>query len=129
MNPLETFRKFVNAINDHNVKEIRTLMTDDHLFADSLGHTIQGDAVMEQGWKGYFSMCPDYSIRINDLAAQSDIVLAAGEAGGTIDGQPWCTPAAWKAVIRDQKIAEWRVFADNKPVYDILAKRQNANPT
>jgi ketosteroid isomerase-like protein len=46
------------------------------------------------------------------------------EAGGTIDGVSWRTPAAWKAVIRDGKVVEWRVFADNKPVYEILARRQ-----
>jgi len=27
-------------------------------------------------------------------------------------------------VIRDGKVMEWRVFADNKPVYEILARRQ-----
>ena len=50
--------------------------------------------------------------------------LAVGEAGGTIDGVPWHTPAAWKAVIRDAMVLEWRVFADNKPVYEILARRK-----
>lgn len=46
-----------------------------------------------------------------------------GEAGGSIDDVAWRTPAAWKAMIRDGKVTEWRVFADNKPVYEILAKR------
>jgi hypothetical protein len=45
-------------------------------------------------------------------------------AGGTIDGVAWRTPAAWKAVIRDGTVLEWRVFADNKPVYEILARRK-----
>jgi ketosteroid isomerase-like protein len=27
-----------------------------------------------------------------------------------------------KAVIREGKVAEWQVFADNKPVYEILAR-------
>ena len=35
-----------------------------------------------------------------------------------------CSAAAWKAVMRDGKVMEWRVFADNKPVYEILARRQ-----
>ena len=51
-------------------------------------------------------------------------MLVAGEAGGTIDGEPWRTPAAWKVMIRDGVVAEWQVFADNKPVYDILGKRR-----
>jgi ketosteroid isomerase-like protein len=68
-------------------------------------------------------MCPDYWIHEDHAIAEDEIVLAVGEAGGTIDGEPWRTPAAWKAVIRDNKVAEWHVFADNKPVYEILAKR------
>lgn len=55
--------------------------------------------------------------------AQNATVLATGEAGGTINGIGWKTPVAWKAVIHEDKIAEWQVFADNKPVYEILAKR------
>jgi hypothetical protein len=31
-------------------------------------------------------------------------------------------PAAWRAVVRDGMIQEFRVYADNKPVYDIPAK-------
>jgi len=82
---------------------------------------------METGWMGYFSMCPDYWIRIDTVMDKAGGVLAVGEAGGTIDGQSWRIPAAWKAVVRDDRVAEWRVFADNKPVYEILAKRQSLN--
>jgi hypothetical protein len=28
----------------------------------------------------------------------------------------WQTPAAWHAVVRDGLIAEWQVYADNKPI-------------
>ena len=79
---------------------------------------------MEAGRRGYFAMCPDYWIRVDNLMTDEGTVLAAGEAGGTIDGDAWRTPAAWKAVIHDGKVLEWHVFADNKPVYEILAKRQ-----
>jgi ketosteroid isomerase-like protein len=71
-----------------------------------------------------WAMCPDYWIRTDDVISDGVVVLAAGEAGGTIDGVAWRTPAAWKAVIRDGKVMEWRVFADNKPVYEILARRK-----
>jgi hypothetical protein len=78
---------------------------------------------METGWRGYFAMCPDYRIRIDHVAAIDSVVLAAGEVDGTIDGASWHTPAAWRSVIRDGLVAEFQVFADNKPVYDLLAKR------
>ena len=33
-------------------------------------------------------------------------------------------PAAWRAVIRDGRVVEWQVFADNKLVYEILGRRR-----
>ena len=122
--PVEIFRQFVTAINRHDAGAIAALMTPDHVFVDSLGNRVQGAASMEVGWRGYFTMCPDYWIRVDDAMAEGGRVLAAGEAGGTIAGVEWRTPAAWKAVIRGGGVAEWRVFADNKPVYEILARRE-----
>jgi ketosteroid isomerase-like protein len=122
MNSAEIFMQFVVAINDHDVKALTALMTTDHLFVDSAGHRVHSAASMEIGWRSYFAMCPDYWIRTDHVMAEDGVVLAAGEAGGTIDGVSWRTPAAWKAVIRDGKVMEWRVFADNKPVYEILAR-------
>jgi ketosteroid isomerase-like protein len=119
----EIFRQFVAAINSHDVKTIASPMTADHAFVDPLGNRVDGATTMESGWRGYFAMCPDYCVRTDDVAAKCDVALAVGEAGGTISGAAWRTPAAWKAVIRDGKVAEWRVFADNKPVYEILARR------
>jgi hypothetical protein len=31
--------------------------------------------------------------------------------------------AAWLAVVQKGLVKEWRVYADNKPVYDILAAK------
>lgn len=123
-NAIEVFHRFVTAINDQNVSAIACLLASDHVFVDALGNRIQGASAMEGAWRGYFTMCPDYWIRPEHMLPQDDLVLAAGEAGGTVDGQSWRTPAAWKAVIRGGQVAEWHVFADNKPVYEILARRQ-----
>lgn len=123
-NATEVFDQFVAAINDQNVSAVACILSSDHAFVDALGNRVQGASAMEAAWRGYFTMCPDYWIRLEDVLAQGDLVLAAGEAGGTVDGQSWRTPAAWKAVIRGGQGAEWRVFADNKPVYEILARRQ-----
>ena len=121
---ITVFRQFVAAINQQNVAAIAELLTQDHLFVDALGNTVRDAGSMETGWRGYFTMCPDYSIRVDYVMSDGQTVLAAGEAGGTIDATAWRTPAAWKAVVSEGAVAEWRVFADNKPVYEILAKRQ-----
>jgi len=124
MDSADVFTQFLLAINQHDTKALKALMTSDHVFIDSVGNQARSPATIEAGWRGYFAMCPDYWVHTDDVMAQGGVVLAVGEAGGTIDGVSWKTPAAWKAVIRDGKVAEWRVFADNKPVYEILAKRQ-----
>jgi len=124
MNPAEIFKRWLEAINSHDVTALASVMAPDHVFVDSLGYRVQGASSMEAGWRGYFAMCPDYWIRGDHVMTADDTVLAAGEAGGTIDGKPWRTPAAWKAVIHDRRVVEWQVFADNKPVYEILGRRQ-----
>lgn len=120
--PVETFQGFVAAINSHDVEALFELLSPEHVFVDSLGNRVQGASAMKVGWRGYFAMCPDYWIQVDDAIGEGGGVLAAGAAGGTINGVAWRTPAAWKAVIRDGLIQEWRVFADNKPVYEILAR-------
>jgi len=124
MTSAETFTSFATAINQHDIEALAALMTPDHVFIDARDQRVQGVEPMKAGWRGYFEMCPDYWIRPNDVVADGGVVLAAGEAGGTIDATPWHTPAAWKALVRDGKVTEWRVFADNKPVLDILARRR-----
>jgi hypothetical protein len=123
MNSAETFTQFATAINHHDVSALSALMPPDHVFVDSLGDRVQGSTAIEAGWRSYFAICPDYWIRTDHVLAEESVVVAVGEAGGTIDGVPWRTPAAWKAVIRVGRVAEFRVFADNKPVYEILTRR------
>ncbi|HEV2386495.1 MAG TPA: nuclear transport factor 2 family protein [Candidatus Acidoferrales bacterium] len=123
MDPEEVFTLFVAAINRHDMQALTALLASDHIFTDSVGRRVESAASMEAGWRGYLAMCPDYWIRTGNVMAEGGTVLAVGEAGGTIDGVAWQTPAAWKAVFREGKVAEWRVFADNKLVYEILARR------
>ena len=120
----EILKQWLAAINGHDVSALAALMAADHVFVDSLGNRVVGPKSMEAGWRGYFAMCPDYWIRADHVAAEADgeTMLIAGEAGGSINGESWRTPAAWKAVIRDGTIVEWQVFADNKPVYEILVR-------
>jgi ketosteroid isomerase-like protein len=120
---LDTFEKFVMAINRHDIEALTSLMTADHLFVDSLGNQVSGAKSMRVGWQGYLALCPNYVITIRKALSDAHTVMATGEAGGTIDNTAWHTPAAWQATIRDDLVAEWHVFADNKPVYDILARR------
>ena len=119
---------FADAINHRSPEEIASLMTEDHVFIDSLGTRVTGRQQMKRGWEGYFSMVPDYTIAIDETFADGSVVVMLGAAQGTYSpGGPlkpenrWQTPAAWRAVVRGSLIAEWRVYADNEPMRRIMA--------
>lgn len=130
MNPVDTVLAFLESINSGDADRVAGMLAENHLFIDGLGRAVHGRETMRAGWRGYYTMCPDYRISHHTIFAKGNQVAVFGEAGGTIassDGQlstenRWSTPAAWLAEVENGLIREWRVFADNKPVYDILAK-------
>jgi len=46
MNPLAAALAFFDAINRHDVEKLAGLMTEDHVFVDSLGSTMRGRETM-----------------------------------------------------------------------------------
>jgi ketosteroid isomerase-like protein len=123
--PEHAAHAFASAINRQSVEDLTGLMTEDHLFVDSLGAQVQGRDRMTAGWAAYFQMVPDYTITIEETYADGDAVVMLGTAQGTYAATKWQTPAAWKARTRGPLVAEWRVYADNEPIRAIM--RQNAS--
>jgi len=129
LNSLDIVRAFVAKINTHDVAGLCELMPEDHIFIDSLGAIMRGRETMRAGWTGYFSWFPDYQISVSDILAQDYRVGLFGVARGTysvtgklLEENKWEIPAAWRAVVNDGLIAEWRVYADNSPVLRIMEK-------
>ena len=122
---------FVNAINRRSAEEIASLITEEHVFIDSLGTRVTGRQQMKKGWQSYFGIVPDYTITIDETFADGSIVVMLGAAQGTYScGGPlqpenrWETPAAWRAVVCGSLIAEWRVYADNEPIRRIIGRNR-----
>ncbi len=120
---------FVRAINRQNVDTLAELMTPEHRFTDALGKTVEGREKMRTAWAGYFRMVPDYSVAIEETFCDGPVVAMLGMAQGTYtaDGElkpenRWSTPTAFRAFIQDQKVAEWRVYCDNDPIRQRMAK-------
>jgi len=129
MNPVETILDFLDRINQHDPDKVAALLTEDHVFVDSLGQRVQGRDKMLNGWKQYYAFCPDYWVSHEEIFQNGNMVAVFGAAGGTISAggklppeNKWRTPASWLAFVEKGLVKEWRVYADNKPVYDILAK-------
>jgi ketosteroid isomerase-like protein len=125
--PLQVAQKFVERINAADVAGLATLMTDDHRFIDSLGNVVNGREAMRAGWVGYFGMVPDYRLTAEQWLCDGPVVVMLGTSGGTYspDGtlQPerrWTTPLAGRATVRGDLVAEWRVYADNEPIRQLM---------
>jgi ketosteroid isomerase-like protein len=131
MSPTETVLQFMDRINQRDVDKLAELMTEDHVFTDSLENSVHGREKMREGWRGYYAFCPDYWVSHEDIFENGNLVAVFGSAGGTIAANgklppenKWQTPAAWRALVDKGLVKEWRVYADNKPVYDIIAKQK-----
>ena len=121
--------RFIECINRHDAHKLAELMTADHVFIDSLGQCVRGRETMCLAWRGYYAFCPDYWVSHDEIFAHGNRVAVFGAAGGTIatDGKlpaenKWRTSAAWLAVVENGLVKQWQVYADNKPVYDIIAQ-------
>jgi hypothetical protein len=64
-------------------------------------------------------MFPDYTIRVESILADRGLVAVFGSAAGTYKGKRGCVPenriempAAWRAVVENDKVEVWQVYAD-----------------
>ena len=122
---------FVDAINSANVENLYTLMSDDHLFIDSQDNRVIGKETMKQSWIQYFAMFPDYKIEVNEIFEKDSLICMLGYAGGTYkklknenNSNYWRVPAAWRCIVKDNKILQWQVYADNIIVMDIINRNK-----
>ena len=122
---------FIDAINAADVDKLYSLMTKDHQFIDSHDNKVIGRDNMKQAWIGYFAMFPDYKIEINQILEKDSFICAFGYASGTYknlrtddNSNYWRVPAAWTAIINDNLMKQWQVYADNIIVMDIVKRNQ-----
>lgn len=126
----EVVLAFTDRINAHDADGLGELMSDDHRFIDALGNEVQGKEKMVPGWRGYFEWFPDYLIEVNEVfagetSAGEQIFAMFGFAGGSFKGNSdasWRIPAAWKAIVKDGRVAVWQVFADTKIQFEMIER-------
>jgi len=128
MTPTEVVREFIDAINEHHIDKMVSMMTPDHTFVDSLGKVIPSRRAMRDAWLGFFEFVPDYNVTIDHTMAEAETVVAVGSASGTYtkDGElrpqnAWKVPAAWRAVTSGARISTWQAFVDNDPLRRIMS--------
>ena len=124
---------FNNAINEGNVELLSSLMTEDHTFIDASGAAHSGVKEMTEGWKDFFHIFPDYKNNFENILQDGNLVVALGTACGTYNGNRGLIPenrikwtAAWKAIVENDKIKLWQVYADWSEGIKIIEEDQKA---
>jgi peptidase E/ketosteroid isomerase-like protein len=130
---INTVKEYIKRINEHNVEAIINMMSEDHSFVDSLGINTTGRENMRAAWDTYLTFFPDYTVQIKDIISKNGMVAVFGTAKGTLatggrllEENKFEIPASWTAVVKDGKIAKWRVYADNEPVRKLIEKYSKA---
>lgn len=128
---VKVVRDFIESINSASIDRICNLMTNDHEFIDSQGNKMTGNENLRKAWIAYFSLFPDYKIEITDILQNDSIIVMLGYASGTYknfktadNSNYWRVPASWKAIVVDEKIKLWQVYADNSVVMEIMNKNK-----
>jgi hypothetical protein len=122
---------FIEAINKANIDGILNLMADDHILIDSQDNKMTGKDNLRQAWIGYFELFPDYKIEVNEILEKDFLTCILGSASGTyknlknIDNSNyWKIPIACAAIIKDDQIKQWQIYADNIIVMDIINRNK-----
>jgi ketosteroid isomerase-like protein len=117
---MKSITDFAAAINSHDPERIAALMSDNHTFIDAHGNETTGRETMKAGWDGYFRLFPDYYIEIEAVLSKGELAMACGYAGAGKGPKAWKIPAAWRAIVRDEKIKLWQVYADTKIQFETM---------
>lgn len=104
--------QFNECINNQDLDGLALLMTDDHTFIDREGNVGQPKQTMVQGWKEFFETFPDYRNTFNRIESQDNRVTILGFAYWSVN-EPY-DPVIWTGIIVDDRVQEWRVYADTE---------------
>jgi ketosteroid isomerase-like protein len=133
--PIEIATSFIERINAADVAGLYELMTEDHVFQDALGERFIGRDKMRHGWTQYFAMVGNYKIYVRDYFMKEESVAMFGTASGRYPANAgasaagknadgfWEVPAAWQVLVRDGRVAEWSVYADNQPLRKLMGEQ------
>ena len=122
---------YIDAINKADIDGLLNLMTDDHILIDSQNNKMTGKDNLRQAWIGYFDLFPDYKIEVNEILEKDSLICILGYASGTYknlknddNSNFWKIPLALAAIIKDNYISQWQIYADNLVVIDIINKNK-----
>ena len=106
--------QFNQAITDSDLPTLTSLMTDDHTFTDTEGHSVAGRDACRDAWGGFFTSFPGYRNVFTAITTSQDTVVLTGHSicsEAALDG-----PAIWTATIHGNQLSRWTVHEDTPQV-------------
>lgn len=111
---------FVDAVNARDFERIASLSTGDFIYIGASGARIEGREAVCDAWRTRFACSPDCRIVVSECFAAGNRVALFGYAEGphpgrTAPGGKNCCrlPAAWRAEVREDRIALWQVYGNS----------------
>ena len=108
--PKLTALQFNEYINNQDIQELSSLMTEDHTFIDRKGEVDRGKDSMTKGWRDFFISFPEYKNTFLRVESQGNVVVLYGYATWEQGSDP--DYAIWTARIENDLVAEWRIYED-----------------
>jgi len=133
MTPTEVAFAFVDAINSKDIKQLTSLMSENHKFINGDGSEHVGKKQMKEGWKEHLELIPNLTLSVSMHFEEESIVVLIGRSSGTIiqDGElkpvnSWEVPCAWRVLVESDKVVEWQLYANQCALHEIY-DRMNTN--
>lgn len=111
LTPIAAVTEYNKYINAADIRSLASLMSEDHRFIDTGGHTVSGKPACIAAWAGFFRKFPGYHNTFTKFIESRNAV--------TILGYSECPhyaeltgPAVWTATTLADRITEWRVYDD-----------------
>lgn len=108
--PISIVQAFNQCINNQDIDGLSALMTENHRFIDRNGTSHGPKSFMVDGWKRFFQEFPTYRNTFNKIVAIDNRVFVLGFAYWS-EEEPY-DPVIWTAVIENNLVDKWRVYAD-----------------
>jgi ketosteroid isomerase-like protein len=122
--PKLTTLLFNEAINARDLQRLVALMTEDHRFIDMENRAFEGRATVAEAWRGFFDSFPDYRNHFETLANRGERVFVLGHSTCSFAGLQG--RGIWTALIRGDRVVEWRVYPDDEASRRVLGLREGS---
>lgn len=118
---IDTAIQFVERINRQDLAGLLELLTEDYTFIAIDGtQDLTGREQAEEGWRGYFELCPEYMIHLGEIYETPELVALVGRTTGSHLRQPrqeeFRETIIWTAKVCDGHVAQWRIWHDTPEI-------------